>query len=97
MSLFSHLFVVVTTNATTVPLTVPDRELVSFSESDKMMYITTVVRNMSGDQWEKKIVIGNGSNFALDEKTYYNAPLNKDNTYYIFVRAYAYNHSPSVR
>ena len=76
---------------------VPDTELVSFTESDRMMYVTTVVRNMSGDQWEKNIVIGNGSNFTLAGKKYYNAPLDKNNTYYIFVRAYAYSHSDSVR
>ena len=78
-------------------MTVPDRELVSFNESDRMMYITTVVRNMSGDQWEKEIVIGNRSNYTLAGKRYYNAPLNKDNTYYLFVRAYAYSHNDSVR
>ena len=81
-----------------MPMEVPDAELVSFTESDRMMYITSVVRNMSGDQWEKNIVIGSGSNSTLPGgKKYYNAPLNKNNTYYIFVRAYAYSHSDSVR
>lgn len=94
----SHLFVIVTTNKTIVPNQVPDSDLVSYSKSDKLMYVTAVVRNMSGDQWEKKIVIGNGRNVTgVGKEYYYNAPLNKDNTYYIFVRAYAFNHSDSVR
>ena len=85
-----------TTDQTTVPIQVPDSNLVSYSESDKKMYVTAVVRNMSGDQWEKKIVIGNGGNITEAGINYYNAPLNKDNTYYLFVRAYAFNHSDSV-
>ena len=92
-----HLFVVVTTDGATVPTRVPDNDLVSFSESDRLMYITTVIRNMSGDQWEKMIVIGNGSNTTEAGKMYYNAPLDKSLTYYMFVRAYAYSHTDSVR
>ena len=86
-----------TTNETTVPNQVPDNSLVSFSESDKMMYVTTVIRNMSGDQWEKMIVIGNESNTEEGGNIYYNAPLDKSLMYYIFVRAYAYSHNDSVR
>lgn len=94
---YRHLFVVVTTDGTTVPTQVPDNELVSFSESDTLMYVTTVIRNMSGDQWEKMIVIGNESITTEAGKTYYNAPLDKNYMYYMFVRAYAYSHNDSVR
>ena len=86
-----------TTDATTVPMRVPDNRLVSFSESDRTMYVTAVVYNMSGDQWEM-IVVGSGSNITTDAGIkYYNAPLNRAYDNFIFVRAYAYSHSDSVR
>ena len=93
---YRHLFVVVTTNKDLTPSQVPDGDLVGYSSELVNMYVTTVVRNMSGDQWEKEIVIGNMSNYTHDQVMYYNAPLDKDNTYYIFVRAYAYSHNESV-
>ena len=93
---YSHLFVVVTTNKDLTPSQVPNNDLVSYSSESVNMYITTVVRNMSGDQWEKEIVIGNMSNYTHNQVMYYNAPLDKDNIYYIFVRAYAYSHNESV-
>ena len=93
---YSHLFVVVTTDENVIPSQVSDDKLARHSESVNMMYITAVVRNMSGDQWEKEIVIGNKSNSSYNEVLYYNAPLDKQLTYYTFVRAYAYSHSASV-
>ena len=93
----SHLFVVVTTNGRVIPSQVSNDDLKSYSSESLNMYITTVVRNMSGDQWEKELVIGNKSNYTHDDQVkYYNAPLNKGNTYYLFVRAYAYDHTDSV-
>jgi len=86
----------VTTNQNLVPSQVPDGDLVGHSVSGNLTYITAVVRNMSGDQWEKEIVIGDKSNYDYDGVTYYNAPLDKDLTYYTFVRAYAYSHNASV-
>ena len=79
-----------------IPTQVPDDNLVRHSESVNMMYVTAVVYNMSGDQWEKEIVIGNKSNFTHNNAAYYNAPLDKDLSYYIFVRAYAYSHNKPV-
>ena len=93
---YSHLFVVVTTNESLIPSQVPNENLTSYSSASMNMYITAVVRNMSGDQWEKEIVIGNNSNNTHNQVMYRNAPLNKENTYYVFVRAYADSHSPSV-
>ena len=91
-----HLFVVVTTNNSLIPSQVPDRNLAGYGSETMNMYITAVVYNMSGDQWDKEIVIGNKSNYTHGQVMYYNAPLDKDNTYYIFVRAYAYSHNESV-
>ena len=79
-----------------MPSQVPDDDLVGYSSASMNMYITAVVRNMSGNQWEKEIVIGDNSNDTHNQVMYRNAPLNKENTYYVFVRAYAYSHSPSV-
>ena len=93
---YSHLFVVLTTNQNLLPSQVSDDDLVSHSKSANMMYITAVIHNMSGDQWEKEIIIGDESNDVYDGVIYYNAPLNKDLTYYTFVRAYAYSHNASV-
>lgn len=93
---YRHLFVVVTTDENLIPSQVPDDDLVDYSSASMNMYITAVVRNMSGDQWEKEIVIGDNSNDTHDQVTYYNVPLDKENTYYVFVRAYAYSHTQSV-
>ena len=79
-----------------IPTQVPDDDLVRHSGSVNMMYVTAVVWNMSRDQWEKEIVIGNKSNYFYNEELYYNAPLDKELTYYAFVRAYAYSHNAAV-
>ena len=93
----SRLFVVVTTDGDVRPSQVSNDDLKSYSSGSLNMYITAVVRNMSGDQWEKELVIGNKSNYTDDDQVkYYNAPLDKERTYYIFVRAYAYDHTESV-
>ena len=52
------------------------------------MYVTAVVSNLTGDQWKREIVIGDGNSYHYDGIIYYNAPLIKGNTYYSFVRAY---------
>ena len=84
---YSHLFVVVTTKQSIVPSQVPDSDIVSYNESVNM-YVTAVVSNLTGDQWKRELVIGDGSSYHYDGIIYYNAPLIKGNTYYSFVRAY---------
>ena len=84
-----------TTDQNIIPYKVPDNDLVSYNESVKM-YVTAVVYNASRDQWEKKIVIGNGSMYNYKGMMYYNAPLNRSVVYYSFVRAYSYSHDDSV-
>ena len=80
-----------------VPTQIPDDELVHYNcGSVNTMYVTAIVGNMSGDQWEKEIVIGDETIDSHNGLTYYNAPLDKDLTYYIFIRAYAYSHNKSV-
>ena len=93
---YSHLFVIVTINENLMPSQVPDDDLVGYSCASMNMYITAVVHNMGGDQWEKEIVIGDNSNDTHDQVMYRNTPLDNENTYYVFVRAYAYSHSQSV-
>ena len=93
---YSHLVVVVTTDQSVIPYKVPDNDLLSYNESMNNMYVTAVVYNASGDQWEKKIVIGNGNMYNYKGMMYYNAPLDKSFVYYSFVRAYSYNHNDSV-
>ena len=86
-----------TTNQSLVPSQVPDDGLVSYNGgSVNTVYVTAVVLNMSGDQWEKEIVIGDETIDSHNGVTYYNAPLDKDHEYYMFVRAYAYSHNKSV-
>ena len=76
---------------------VPDNELVNFNcGSVNAMYVTAIVGNISGDQWEQEIVIGDETIDSHNGVTYYNAPLDKDLTYYIFIRAYAYSHNKIV-
>ena len=86
-----------TTDSNLDPSQVPDDELGSYnSGSVNTMYVTAIVRNMSGDQWEKELVIGDGTIDPHNGVNYYNAPLDKDHEYYMFVRAYAYSHNKSV-
>ena len=89
MLCYSHLFVVVTTDQSVIPYQVADSDLVSYNESVNMMYVAAVVSNISGDQWIKRIVIGDGSSYHYNGMIYYNAPLIKGNVYYSFVRAYS--------
>ena len=94
---YSHLFVVVTTNKDLVPTQVPDDELFNFNcGSVNTMYVTAIMGNISGDQWEKEIVIGDETIDSHNGITCYNAPLDKDLTYYVFIRAYAYSHNKTV-
>ena len=86
-----------TTNSSLEPSQVPDDELASYNGgSVNTMYVTAVVRNMSGDQWEKELVIGDETIDSYNGVNYYNAPLDKDHEYYMFVRAYAYSHNKLV-
>ena len=90
-----YLFVVITTDESVVPSEVPDSDLVAY-KLPSIMYVAAVVHNMSGDQWEKMLVLGNGSVSKNNGDTYHNVPLNRDYIYYTFVRAYAYTHTSSV-
>ena len=85
-----------TTDQNIIPSKIPDNDLVNYNESVYNMYVTAVVYNASGDQWEKEIVIGNGRIYNYKRMIYYNAPLNKSFVYYSFVRAYSFNHNDSV-
>ena len=96
MLCYSHLFVVVTTDQSVIPYQVADSDLVSYNESVNMMYVAAVVSNTSGDQWIKRIVIGDGSSYHYNGMIYYNAPLIKGNVYYAFVRAYSSSSTDSV-
>ncbi|XP_065917231.1 uncharacterized protein [Dysidea avara] len=92
-----HLFVVVTTDNSTEPSQIPDSDLVDFNDPLRdTMYIAMVLHNMSGDQWEKMIVLGAGNvTMSVDGSSYHNAPLDREKTYFTFVRAYAYDHNDS--
>ena len=86
-----------TTSKDLVPSQVPDDELVSYTCGlVNTMYVTAVVYNMSEDQWEKELVIGDETIDSHNGINYYNVPLDKDVTYYIFIRAYAYSHNKLV-
>ena len=86
-----------TTNKDLVPTQIPDDELVNYNcGSVNTMYVTAIVGNMSGDQWEQEIMVGDETIDSHNGVTYYNAPLDKDLTYYVFIRAYAYSHNKSV-
>ena len=52
------------------------------------MYVEAVINNLTGDQWKRVLVIGDGSSYHYDGIIYYNAPLIKGNTYYSFMRIY---------
>ena len=96
MLCYSHLFVVVTTDQSVIPYQVADSDLVSYNESVNMMYVAAVVSNMSGDQWIKRIVIGDGNSYHYNGMMYYNVPLIKGNVYYSFVRVYSFSHTTYV-
>ena len=85
----------VTTDKNVLPSEVPDSDLVAY-KLPSVMYVAAVVHNMSGDQWEKMLVLGNESVSENNGVRYSNVLLNRDYIYYTFVRAYAYKHTPSV-
>ena len=64
--------------------------------SNDILYVAAVVAGTSGDLGGIVFVLGNGSMSEDGDKKYYNAPLDREHTYYTFVRAYASNHSSSV-
>ena len=64
--------------------------------SNDILYVAAVVAGTSGDLGGMVFVLGNGSMSEDSDKEYYNAPLDRECTYYTFVRAYASNHSISV-
>ena len=102
--LHRYLFVVVTTNNRTEPSQIPDNLLVNYDQSKNSTYVAVVVHNMSGDQWEKMLVLGGGNITELVDSTtnpstskrYHNVPLVRGTTYFTFVRAYAYDHNDTV-
>ena len=102
--LHRHLFVVVTTGNRTEPSQIPDNLLVNYDQSKNSTYVAVVVHNMSGDQWEKMLVLGGGNITELVDSTtnpptikrYHNIPLVRGTTYFTFVRAYAYDHNDTV-
>lgn len=87
-----------TTNQNVIPNQVPHSDLVSYNESvsDNTTYVAAVIYNMNKDYWEKKITIGDGNNYIYNGVTYYNAPLKKGFTHYLFLRAYSFNNIETV-
>ena len=89
----SHWVVVVTMDGNVAPSLIPDRDLISYTESiGQTKYVAVVVGNTIEDQWEKTVVLGNGNTSTWNGKTYYNAPLSKSVSYYMFIRAYVAGH-----
>ena len=87
---------VVTTNQSIKPNQVPDSDLVSYNKSVMNMMYVAVAFNLNKDQWKREIVIGDGKNYNYSGAKYFNAPLNKNFTYYLFLRLYHSNHTKSV-
>jgi len=111
MYVFSHLFVVVTTKNETSPSQIPDRDLVSYNDFDAdasasyggiignkspILYVAAVLSNTNGDLEEKMLVLGNENISKVGDREFYNAPLDRECTYYTFIRAYADSHTDSV-
>ena len=111
--IYSHLFVVVTTNNKTSPSQIPDDDLGSYNNFDAgagagasyggivgikspILYVAAVLSSMNGDLQEKMLMLGNESISEVDNKKFYNAPLDRECVYYTFIRAYADSHTDSV-
>jgi len=106
------LSVVVTTNNGIIPSQIPDSMLDSYNDivnsgagasyggvvgnKPPILYVAAVVNNTNGDLGEKMFVLGNENTSRLGDKEYYNAPLDRECTYYTFIRAYADSHTDSV-
>ena len=72
---------------------IPDSDLLSYTESiGHIMCVAVVMGNTVEDQWEKTVTLGNGNTTAWNGKTFYNAPLRKDVSYHLFIRAYTVDH-----
>ena len=71
--------------------------LLSYTESIvQIMYVAVVMVNTVEDQWEKSVTLGSGNTTTWNGRTFYNAPLRKDVSYYVFIRAYTTDHVDSV-
>ena len=75
-----------------IPSRVLESDLVSYIDATGTMYVAVVMVNTIEDQWEKTVILGNGSSSMWNGKIYYNAPLSKGVVYYMFIRAYAARH-----
>ena len=82
---------------TVTPSQIPDSNLLSYTEAiGHSMYVAVVMGNTVEDQWEKSVTLGSGNTTTWNGKTFYNVPLRKDASYYVFLRAYAVDHVDSV-
>jgi len=101
----SRWVVVVTSDKTVIPSQIPDSNLLSYTGSNllsytesigQIMYVAVVMVNTIEDQWEKSVTLGSGNTTTWNGRTFYNAPLRKDVSYYVFIRAYTTDHVDSV-
>ena len=101
----SRWVVVVTSDKTVIPSQIPDSNLLSYTGSNllsytesigQIMYVAVVMVNTIEDQWEKSVTLGSGNTTTWNGRTFYNAPLRKDVSYYVFIRAYVVDHVDSV-
>jgi len=82
----------VTTDKTVIPSQIPNSNLFNYTESiDHSMYVTVVMGNTVEYQWEKTVTLSSG-NTTWNGKIFYNAPLRKDVSYYVFIRTYVVDH-----
>ena len=78
---------------------VKESELLSSNEVKRSaglpLYVTASVKH---DDFQQSFTIGNGSNSIdpISQRVFYNAPLQKQQTYYYFIRLYSEAHSTEV-
>jgi len=65
-------------------------------DTDYPFYVTASVNN---EDFHPLFIIGDGNNSTdpITQRTFYNAPLLKQQTYYYFIRAYSLAHTTEVR
>ena len=100
----SHFYIVVSleklehTNAIKESDLLPsDQEMKKKRNSVFPFYVTASVTNsISSPVTEFTIGSGSDTYDSVTERQFYNAPLQQDETYYYFIRAYSEAHTPAV-
>ena len=95
----SHYYIVISPIQLEDPVAVKESELIPANQEKRdanfPLYVTA---SINYDDFHPTFTIGDGSSSIdpISQKTFYNVPLQKHQTYYYFIRAYSVAHTTEV-